>query len=139
MPLSVYPYLPGFMARNHRSGSGPLVSIIPSKLGPHWDSAWISYCCPVVWRCCSFGSVSQVPSCAGADHRWGDGQDGPSLNTGSGPGQLSWWSTRQFSPVFTTTVSSPALPQLIHPCSGARNWEVFNSDAKRCNLDIEVK
>ena len=28
-------------------------------LDPHWDSSWISYCCPVSWKSCSLGQQDQ--------------------------------------------------------------------------------
>jgi hypothetical protein len=30
--------------------------------GPHWDFSWISCCCSVSWRYCSFESVGPAPS-----------------------------------------------------------------------------
>lgn len=55
-------YLQMFFAKSHGSGSWPLVSATLLMLGPHWDSSWISYCCPVSRRFCSFGSAGLTPA-----------------------------------------------------------------------------
>ena len=55
--LSSLPCLPMFIAITCWSGTRSLVSATRLILDPHWDSSWISCCCPVSWRFCSFGSV----------------------------------------------------------------------------------
>ena len=49
------------------------VSAFPtlSILDPYQESSWISCCCSVLWRSCSFGSVGLAPSLDSAVHRWG--------------------------------------------------------------------
>ncbi|CAO2580303.1 hypothetical protein LEMLEM_LOCUS1378 [Lemmus lemmus] len=49
------------IARSHWFVSRPLVSAPLSLLDPHWDSSWVSCCCPVSWRSCSFGSAGLTP------------------------------------------------------------------------------
>ena len=38
----------------HWSGSRPPASAAPPITDSHWGSSWISCCCPVSWRSCSF-------------------------------------------------------------------------------------
>ena len=64
-------YLQMFIAMSHWSGSRPLDSATLSILDPHQDSSWISCCCPVPWRSCSFGSIVPTLSHAPTVHRWG--------------------------------------------------------------------
>ena len=92
-PLCAHIFTCKCSMQSHWSGSRPLVSITLLMLGPHWDSSWISCCCPVLPRSCNFGSGPQAPSCAPEDHRWGRCWGKPSHSPGSGPGQLQGWST----------------------------------------------
>lgn len=50
-------YLSVFTTLSHWSGSGPLVSAVPSIMGSHWGSSCISSCFPESWRSCYFGFV----------------------------------------------------------------------------------
>ena len=66
------------------SGMRPLVSATLSILDPHWDSSWISCCCPVSWRSCSFGFESPATSCTPAVHWWSRCWSRPPQSHGSG-------------------------------------------------------
>jgi hypothetical protein len=52
-------HLPMLVAMSHWSASRPLASVTASILDPHQESSWLSCCCPVSWRSCSFGSAGQ--------------------------------------------------------------------------------
>lgn len=56
-------------------GSKPVVSTTLLMLDPHWNSSWISWCCPVLWRFYSFGSAGLVILHVATDHKrsgyWG--------------------------------------------------------------------
>lgn len=68
------------------SGSKPRASAMPSILGPHWDSTWISHLCLVSWRSCSCGSSGSAPSHSPALHRWGECWGELTHRPGSQPG-----------------------------------------------------
>lgn len=46
-----------FIAMTCWSCTKPLASATLLTLEPHWDSSQISWCCPMSWRSCSFGSI----------------------------------------------------------------------------------
>jgi hypothetical protein len=58
-----------------------LASATLSILDPPKDPSQISFCCPVLWRSCSFGSVGLVVFSAPTDHI-----DGLTHSPGSEPG-----------------------------------------------------
>lgn len=59
-----------------------LSSATLSILVPYWGSSWMSCCCPVWWRACSFRAAGPSLSCALAGHRWCGCWDGPTLDLG---------------------------------------------------------
>ena len=86
-PLSIHFLLQEFITKSQWSGSRPLVSAIPSMLGPHWDFSWSSSCCPVSGDSAALGSQDWpfLPP-ALADHMWSGYWGGQTHNPGSGPG-----------------------------------------------------
>ena len=82
--LSILLCLQMFIAMSHWSGLRPLASATLSILDPHQNSSWISCCCPVSWRSCSFGSTGPSPSCAPGFHQWDRCRSGPRQSPGSG-------------------------------------------------------
>jgi hypothetical protein len=70
--LSKHLCLQMFIATSHWSNSRSLAPATLSILAPHWDSSWISRCCPVSWRSCSFGSSKTAPfKCSTSSFKWG--------------------------------------------------------------------
>jgi hypothetical protein len=97
----------------HWSGSRPLSSATILEI--HWDSSWISCCCPVLWRSCSFGSVGLALSSVLRQLLHGiDVWNGPFESPGSGPERyLSLSSCWLF--LLSLTPSGPAHQLLSQP------------------------
>lgn len=93
-----------FIAMSPWSGARPQASATLSVLEPHWDSSWISFCCLVSWRSCSFEPVEPAPSCILSVHRWGC-RDGPNPESGPDTG-----TTRISSHTLSRQRAGPALP-----------------------------
>ena len=96
--LNPFVYI-SFLASVHcrRSCLRPLVSAPLWMLSSHWNSSWLSCCCPVLQKSCSFGSAGPVSSCASTCHRWGQHI---ALNLGLGR------SAYLSSPIFATRVAT---------------------------------
>lgn len=114
-PLSIYIYLPVFIAKSYLSGSRLLVSTTLIILGPQWDSSWILRFCPVLWRSCIFDQQVRCLNTPAA-HRWGPCLGGPCCKPCSGCG-LQGLPRCQFFPVLAIRMRSPKLPWLIYLCN----------------------
>lgn len=108
----------------HWSGSRPLVSITLLTLGPHWDSSWLSCCCPVSWSSCSFRSAGHVPSHASTVYSEVDvgvGQLAALVLGLSGSWLHQSASVHSLTP--TSRASSPTLSQVASTLQkAARSW-----------------
>jgi hypothetical protein len=69
IPLSTHLHLEMSTAMSHWSGLRSLASVTPSILAPHQDSSWLSCCCPVAGRSCSFETAGPAPSYTPTFHR----------------------------------------------------------------------
>ena len=107
-------FLANVHCNGHWSGLRPLASATLSILDPHQDSSWISCCCPVSWRSCSFRYVGLGLFMHPVVLGWGRCWVGQliALDLGLGGVELVSLPALLHS---TTRVSSPALLQVAHP------------------------
>lgn len=73
---------------SHWFGLRSLTSVTSSILDPHWDSSWLSCCCPVSQRSWSFGSPGPALPHTPIVHRWCRFLHKLTQSPGSGP---SWY------------------------------------------------
>lgn len=108
---------------SHWSSSRPLASDILSILDPHGNSSWISCCCPVWWRYCSFGFVGLPPSYTPAVHRCFRCLGRQTQSPESGPESCVRYSAHWLSEAYAFRASSLEAPttraSLVLPRWGA--------------------